>query len=136
MKRITIACPAAHTDDANSLAMVLGYGPADGLTYSNVGYQDAGGNLYACASLPVGDNFVSTATSPLVRPDWDVEPYQINMAGATRAQALVVFWEPTEESPEPPLANPDAITAVVGEDGVAMLAAMGLTTIPQEEGLL
>jgi hypothetical protein len=135
MKRITIACPAAHTNDANSLAMVLGYGPADGLTYSNVGYQDALGNLYACASLPVGDSFVSTATSPLERPEWDVEPYQVNMAGATRAQALVVFWEPTEESPEPPLANPDAITAVAGEDGVAMLAAMGLTTIPQEEGL-
>jgi hypothetical protein len=135
MKRITIACPAAHTDDANSLAMVLGYGPADGLTYSNVGYQDALGNLYACASLPVGDSFVSTATSPLERPEWDVEPYQVNMAGATRAQALVTVWEPTEESPEPPLANPDAITAVAGEDGVAMLAAMGLTTIPQEEGL-
>jgi hypothetical protein len=135
MRRITIACPAAHTEDSNSLAMVLGYGPADGLTYSNVGYQDALGNLYACASLPVGDSFVSTATSPLERPEWDVEPYQVNMAGATRAQALVVFWEPTEESPEPPLANPDAITAVAGEDGVAMLKAMGLTTIPQEEGL-
>jgi len=135
MRRITIACPAAHVDDANQLAMVLGYGPADGLTYSNVGYQDALGNLYACASLPVGDSFVSTATSPLVRPEWDTEPYQVNMAGATRAQALVVFWEPTEESPEPPLANPDAITAVAGEDGVAMLAAMGLTAIPQEERL-
>lgn len=135
MKRITIACPAAHTEDGNQLAMALGYGPADGLTYSNVGYQDALGNLYACASLPVGDSFVSTATSPLERPEWDVEPYQVNMAGATRAQALVVFWEPTEESPNPPLATVFTITAVAGEDGVAMLKAMGLTTIPQEEGL-
>ena len=136
MKRITIACPAAHADDANQLAMVLGYGPADGLTYSNVGYQDALGNLYACASLPVGDSFVSTATSPLVRPEWDVEPYQVNMAGATRAQALVVFWEPvTEEggNSEPPLATPDAITAVIGEDGVAMLKAMGLVAIPSDD---
>ena len=135
MRRITIACPAAHANDSNQLAMVLGYGPADGLTYSNVGYQDALGNLYACASLPVGDSFVSTATSPLVRPEWDVLPYQVNMAGAKRAQALVIVWEPTEENLEPPLVSPNAITAVFGEDGVLMLALMGLTAIePTDNG--
>lgn len=131
--RVTIACPAAHMDDANDLAMVLGYGPADGETYRGANWQDADGNLYSCASLPVGPSFVDNATSPLVRPEWDVEPYQVNMAGARRAQALVAFWEPTEESPEPPLANPSAITAVVGEDATGMIAAMGLTPVPQEE---
>lgn len=139
MTRVTIACPQAHISDANQLAMVLGYGPADGETYGSPAWQDAQGNPYACASLPVGDSFVSTATSPLERPEWDTEPYTINMAGAIRAQALVVFWEPETDSDlvsEPPLANPTSITAVTGEDGVAMIKAMGLTAIPQDEDLV
>jgi hypothetical protein len=128
---ITIACPAAHTDDANQLAMVLGYGPADGLTYSNVGYQDALGNLYACASLPVGDSFVSTATSQLQRPEWDTEEV-IDMAKATQAQGLVLLWTPNEDDHYPPQANHSQITAILGMDGVAAVAAMGLTAINNE----
>ena len=131
MRRITIACPAAHTDDANQLAMVLGYGPADGLTYSNVGYQDALGNLYACASLPVGDSFVSTATSQLQRPEWDTEEV-IDMDKAAQAQGLVLLWMPNEDYPYPPQANPSQITAILGMDGVAAVAAMGLTAINNE----
>ena len=132
MRRITIACPAAHTDDANQLAMVLGYGPADGLTYSNVGYQDALGNLYACASLPVGDSFVSTATSPLVRPEWDTEEV-IDMDKAAQAQGLVLLWMPSDGTPTPPQATPSQITAILGMDGVAAVAAMGLTISSNEE---
>jgi len=131
MRRITIACPAAHVDDANQLAMVLGYGPADGITYSNVGYQDALGNLYACASLPVGDSFVSTATSPLERPEWDTEEV-IDMDKAAQAQGLVLLWAPNEDDPYPPQANPSQITAILGMDGVAAVAAMGLTAINNE----
>lgn len=130
--RLTIACPAAHANDSNQLAMVLGYGPADGLTYSNVGYQDAFGNLYACASLPVGEGFIGAATSALQRPEWDTDN-TVNMAGAARAQALVALWVATDENPEPPLANPNVITAVAGEDGVSMITAMGLTLMPQDE---
>jgi len=133
--RVTIPGPADHINDAQDVAMVLGFGPADAQTYVAPGWQDAQGNLYACASLPVGPDFVSNATSPLERPEWDQEPYQVNMAGANRAQALVPFWQPTEESPEPPLANPSAITAVVGDDGVLMLTAMGLTPMPQEDAV-
>ena len=51
--RLTIACPEALRDDANQLAMVLGYGPSDAETYVALNWQDAGGNLYACASLTV-----------------------------------------------------------------------------------
>lgn len=127
MRRITIACPAAHTDDANSLAMVLGYGPADGLTYSNVGYQDAGGNLYACASLPVGDSFVSTATSPLVRPEWDVDEI-IDMAAANRAQALVTIWGLGEDEGDPAV-TPDHILAMFNPDPLSILARAGVERI-------
>lgn len=39
--RLTIICPAAHIADANNLAQVLGYGPADGLTYGEPRLQGA-----------------------------------------------------------------------------------------------
>ena len=66
--RITIACPAAFRSDANQLAMVLGYGPPDAETYVGLNWQDAGGSLYACASLIVSDTFTTTAQSGLQRP--------------------------------------------------------------------
>jgi len=120
--RLTIACPDALRDDANDLAMVLGYGPADALTYGSLGWQDADGNLYACASLPVSDTFTTTAQATLERPAWDTDN-TISMAGANRAQAALVF------SLEPVLALPDKLTACAGDDALAMLAAMGLTRI-------
>ena len=120
--RLTIACPAALRDDANDLAMVLGFGPADALTYGALNWQDAGGNLYACASLPVSDAFVTAAQSTLVHPAWDATN-AISMAAANRAQAALVF------SLEPVTAMPDKLTACAGDDGLAMLAAMGLTRI-------
>lgn len=129
--RLTIACPANHLESANHLAMALGYSEADRETYRNPGYQDALGNLYACASLPVGPNFVPVATSPLQRPEWDTAEV-IDMTKANQAQALVRLWQPSDEAPTPPLATPDTILAAVGEDGPAMLAAMGLTAIQQE----
>ena len=130
--RLTIACPAAHIDNANQLAMVLGYSEADGLTYRGLSWHDAQGNLYALASLPVGDSFVSKAISPLVRPEWDADEV-IDMDKASQAQGLVVFWQPTEESPDAPLATPDAITAVAGDDAVSMIAAMGLYVSQADE---
>ena len=78
--RLTIACPDALRDDANNLAMVLGYRPDDAETYVGLNWQDAGGNLYACASLIVSDAFVSTAQSTLSRPAWDTDNH-VNMAG-------------------------------------------------------
>ena len=88
--RLTIACPDALRDDANNLAMVLGYGPDDALTYGGLNWQDAGGNLYACASLTVSDTFTTTAQSGLQRPAWDTDNI-IDMDAARRAQAALVF---------------------------------------------
>jgi len=120
--RITIACPDALRDDANDLAMVLGYGPDDALTYGALNWQDADGNLYAVASMPVSDAFVTTAQTGLQRPAWDTDNH-VNMAGANRAQAALVF------SLEPVTAMPDKLTACAGEDSAATLAAMVLTHV-------
>ena len=123
--RITIACPAALRSDANNFAMVLGYGPADELTYGTASWQDVDGNLYAAASLPVGDTFTTTAQTALQRPAWDASN-AISMAAAVRAQAALVF------SLEPVTALPDKLTAIGGMDGLAALAAMGLTRVEVE----
>ena len=120
--RLTIACPDALRDDANNFAMVLGYGPDDAQTYVALNWQDADGNLYACASLIVSDTFVSKAQSTLSRPAWDVDNI-IDMDAARRAQAALVF------SLTPVAAMPDKLTACAGDDALATLAAMGLTQV-------
>ena len=124
--RITIACPEALRDDANQLAMVLGYGPDDALTYGELNWQDEDGNLYACASLTVSDTFTTAAQSGLQRPAWDIDS-AISMAGANRAQAALVF------SLTPVTAMPDKLTACVGDDALATVAAMGLTQVEVDE---
>jgi len=126
--RLTIACPDALRDDANQLAMVLGYGPSDAETYGELNWQDAGGNLYACASLTVSDAFTTTAQSGLQRPAWDTDNH-VNMAGANRAQAALAF------SLTPVTAMPDKLTACVGDDALATLAAMGLTQVEVDVGV-
>ena len=120
--RLTIACTATLRSDANQLAMVLGYGPDDAQTYIAPNWQDVDGNLYACASLPVSDTFTTTAQSGLQRPAWDTDNH-VNMAGANRAQAALVF------SLTPVTAMPDKLTAGAGDDALATLAAMGLTHV-------
>ena len=120
--RLTIACPDALRDDANNLAMVLGFGPSDAKTYVVLNWQDAGGNLYACASLPVSDTFTTTAQTALQRPSWDIDNI-IDMDAARRAQAALVF------SLTPVTAMPDKLTACAGDDALATLAAMGLKQV-------
>jgi len=124
--RLTIACPEALRDDANNLAIVLGYGPSDAQTYVALNWQDADGNLYACASLIVSDAFTTTAQSGLQRPAWDVDNI-IDMDAARRAQAALVV------SLTPVTAMPDKLTAFAGEDALAVLAAMGLTQVEVDE---
>jgi len=124
--RLTIACPVTLRSDANQLAMVLGYGPDDAETYVALNWQDAAGNLYACASLTVSDTFTTAAQSGLQRPSWDVDNI-IDMDAARRAQAALVF------SLTPVMALPDNLTACAGDDALATLAAMGLTQVEVDE---
>ena len=123
--RLTIACPDALRDDANDLAMVLGFGVPDALTYGGLNWQDDDGNLYACASLTVSDAFTTAAQSGLQRPAWDTDSH-VNLAGANRAQAALVF------SLTPVTAMPDKLTACAGDEALATLAAMGLTQVEVE----
>jgi len=126
--RLTIACPDALRDDANNLAMALGYRPDDAETYVGLNWQDAGGNLYACASLIVSDTFTTTAQTALQRPAWDTDNH-VNMDAARRAQAALVF------SLTPVTAMPDKLTACAGDDALAVLAAMRLTQVEVDVGV-
>jgi len=123
--RLTIACPDALRDDANNLAMALGYRPDDAGTYVGLNWQDADGNLYACASLIVSDTFTTAAQSGLQRPSWDTDNI-IDMDAARRAQAALVF------SLEAVEVAPDKLTACAGDDALAVLAAMGLTQVEED----
>lgn len=138
--RLTAACPAALREDANHLAMVLCYGPADGLSYGEPNWQDAAGNLYSCASFIAPSNLVERLQSELQRPQWDVVGATtddegivspggdgiIDMDAARRAQAALVF------NFAPVMATPDKLTACPGADGSGVLAAMGLVRIDLE----
>lgn len=126
---ITVACPAAMRDDANSLAMVLGEGPGDGRTYRHLTLEDAAGNLYTWARFDARPEWVQASQSALTRPEWDVEPYRINMAGANRAQAALVFWAGTGPHPQ---AAPDKLVASAAVPAEQALAAMGLTKVEVE----
>jgi hypothetical protein len=108
--------------------MVLGYGPYDAETYASLNWEDAAGNLYACASLIVSDTFTTTAQTALQRPAWDTDSY-VNMDAARRAQAALVF------SLTPVTAMPDKLTACVGDDALATLAAMGPTQVEVDVGV-
>jgi hypothetical protein len=132
--RLTIICPAAHRDDANHYAMALGESEADGQTYGEPAWQDASGNLYSVASLPVSEGFIERATGTLERPEWDVEPYSISMAAAGRAQALVQVWQPTEDDDQPPQADAETILAMVGDAPLELLAQAGLTKEATDAG--
>jgi len=118
--RITAAAPEALISDCNQLAMCLGQSVADGETYRGLNWVDANGNLYAAASFEARPEWVQFAQAPLQRPAWDVDQI-IDMTAATRAQASMVFQL------EPVLAVPAALTAIGGMDGLAAIAAMGLT---------
>lgn len=125
--RVTIICPQPHIEDANQLAMVLGYSAADAATYGAPSWQDGSGNLYAVASLLVSDGFVGAATAALARPDWDGER-AVSMAAAHRAQALVSVWGLGEDEPAP-LAAPSRILAMFGDDPHGLLAMAGVVRV-------
>jgi len=122
--RITIACPENMLADANALAAVLGFGAADLLTFQGLNWQDTAENRYTAASFDTSLEWVIIAQTELVRPVWDIKPYQINLAGAERAQASLIFWTGEGNIPQ---ANTTTITAIGNLEGLEALALMGLT---------
>jgi hypothetical protein len=124
--RITAASSEELVYSANQFAMCLGYSLADGLTFSNLNWQDANGGLYGCASWEASEEWLGKAQAPLVRPSWDVDEI-IDMVAAERAQAALVV------STEPLLASPAALTAITGMEALAAVAAMGLVVKSEPE---
>jgi hypothetical protein len=130
---LTISVPSAHVADANQFAMALGYSAADGQTYGDPTWRDTASNLYSAASLTVSGGFVQAATTALQRPAWDADKV-VDLAAASRAQALVVLWLNGSETTAPQ-ANTNSITAIGGMSGLDALTAMGLTRVQTEETL-
>lgn len=129
MIRITIAVPEAHIEAANQLARCIGYTEADGLTYGEAGWQDAGGNRYAVASTLASPAFLTTAVSPLAEPPWGAD-----MAAAAAAQALVAVFGVADAEGELPdmAAKPGRITAIIHDDPQQALAWLGLERADRE----
>jgi len=126
--RIIVICPEAHVGDANHLAMALG-GSVDAWqdTFGAASRPDADGALYSVASWDADDAWLVAVQSVPDRPAWDVEPYEINMAAAIRAQALVVLYDPESDGPVPQ-ASASTILILPG-DPMAMAAAAGLVRV-------
>ena len=128
MPRITAAAPEALVFDSNQFAMCLGYSLADGLTFSNLNWQDANGGLYGCASWEASEAWLGKAQEPLERPSWDVDEV-IDMVAAERAQAVMVI------STDPIPASTTALIAISGMQALDAIEAMGLSVLePNEEG--
>jgi hypothetical protein len=126
MPRITASAPEALVFDSNQFAMCLGYSLADGLTFSNLNWQDANGGLYGCASWEASEEWLGKAQDPLERPSWDVDEV-IDMVAAGRAQAALVV------STEAVAAYPAVLTAISGMQALDAIAAMGLVVKSEPE---
>lgn len=133
--RLTAAVDATLLDDARNLAAVLAFGVGDLKTFTP-GWEDANGTPFWVASWDASDLWIAGAQSTLDCPDWDEEPYQVNMTGAERAQGEMVFWSGPGDDPDSPAPIPQAtvgnLTVVAGMDGLAALAAMGLVRTETE----
>jgi len=126
-QKATIATPAAHTPDANQLALALGESSADDQTFTTASYQDASGNLYAVCSTVAKPIFAQMAGQPLKAPDHAPD---MDLAAATRAQALLQI--------NGGIASPDVIAVILGdrlESAQDHIAALGLTRVEQDSEL-
>ena len=126
-QRATIASPAAHTPDANQLALALGESSADDQTFTTASYQDADGNLYAVCSTVAKPVFAELAGQRLQAPAHSLD---MDLVAATRAQSLLQINDGT--------ASPDVIAVILGdrlESAQDHIAALGLTRVEQESEL-
>jgi hypothetical protein len=122
--RYTVAVPEQHLAKANELAMVFGLSLHDKNTYTELKYTDADGNLYAVASFLAPDTMVERVETDLVRPIWDEENQDIDMALAEQGKALVAFG----------VASVDTISANTNDDSLVAVAELGLSRYePVEE---
>ena len=134
MSRINIAAFAAQDmiEEANHLAMAVGQGPDDGATYGWAGWQNDTGR-YCLRDVMVGLDWLARASSPLERPEWDVDRV-INMAAARRAQAAIRLWLPPEGEAEAapfPQPAPGLIVVYAGIDTASAISAAGVVRVEE-----
>ena len=125
MTTITIACPASLWPAYIQLRRAVSpdESTADHPPSGNPGWQ-RDGTEYVVSSMPRQDWHLA-ALDPLTEPQWGAD-----MALAQQAQAALVVWPGDAEEPtDPPLAQPDKITVIVGMQGRDAVAAMGLVGI-------
>ena len=122
--RYTVAVPEQHLSKANELAMVFGLSLHDKNTYTELKYVDADGNLYSVASFLAPDTMVERVETDLVRPMWDEENQDIDMALAEQGKAVVAFG----------VASVDTISANTNDDSLVAVSELGLSRYePVEE---
>ena len=81
---------------------------------------------YVVSSMPRTD-WSLQALEPVTAPEWDAD-----LEAAQQAQAALVVWR-ADDGGEPPLAQPDKITVIVGMPGRDALTAMGLGPIEMDD---
>jgi hypothetical protein len=83
-------------------------------------------------STVVTELFFVYSGSMLTKRDFAPDDWSFELASL--AQSKVNLWTgPTEQQPDPPLANPLQIVGVVGDDAQAAISAMGLTIVAEEK---
>jgi hypothetical protein len=131
---IPTAVPETLTADANQLAMVWGEGPADAFTWGDALFQDEAGNRYTVRHLWATEAWIHRVKEDEpVNPEWDTEGL-VDLVAAERArEALDVLTYDAEADPDLYKVKPNRAIAIVGIDGDAALALMGLTLLPEDE---
>jgi hypothetical protein len=131
---IPTAVPEALTADANQLAMVWGEGPADAQTWGDALFQDEAGNRYTVRHLWATENWIHRVKEDEpVNPEWDTEGI-VDLAAAERArEALDVLTYDADADPAQYRAKLNRSIAIVGIEGDAALALMGLSMVDHDK---
>lgn len=131
MIRVTLVCPETMIGDANHLAMALGEGPADGLTFGTPVWRDANGGLYSVASALLPVAVLARLIAPVPRPDWDYGRV-VNVAGAGRARAAALVWRADSDDVPPSAVTADRVMVIAGLAPEDALRMIGLERLPED----
>lgn len=123
---LTVAVPDHMKDQANSLAMALGEGPSDGLTYGRLAARDASGNLFFWATF-LKSQLKQDWSHPLQRPAWDAQG-ALDMKAAEAARDALYIWPSSEGPEDPQQAQQDKISVIAGLPSARALALLGLSS--------
>ena len=120
---LTIIVPEAHLDITRHYACCVGESMYEMNAFERLTHQDAQGNKYAIAMWRIKPKVIDMATSPLVRPEFDMLN-EVDLTKAATAQTLVRFdFEDV----------PNSIVASTAHTSAEIHIPAGLTKIPDTE---